>query len=179
MRVILDNKKGSIFDGIIWIIIAFVTLLVFGGLYYMHDSVYTGLKSVGSVGDVNVTNITMIVFEPATRDMIGGLNILAFIILAGGAFSILVHNFLVRMHPAWMIVYILMTILAVIVSAFISNSYMELLNNASLGSTLSQFTMGNFIMQWLPYWSAIIGILGTIFLFIGTLRDRELSEGIM
>jgi hypothetical protein len=38
--------------------------------------------------------------------------------------------------------------------------------------------MGNFIMQYLPYWSAVIGILGAVFLFIGSLRDRELGGGI-
>ena len=103
--------------------------------------------------------------------------IIAFLIIAGGAFSILVHNFLVREHPAWFIVYILMTILAVIVSAYISNEYMALLDNEIIGSTLQEFTMGNFIMQYLPYWSAVIGIIGGVFLFIGSLRDRELGGG--
>lgn len=171
------NKKASIMDGIVWIIIAFVTLFVFAGLYYFHTQVYEGLSSVGSVGNLNVTNITKTVFEPATRDMLNGLNIIAFIILAGGAFSILVHNFLVREHPAWFIVYILITILAVIVSAYISNEYMDLLSNEIIGDTLSGFTMGNFIIQYLPYWSAVIGILGGVFLFIGALRDGELGGG--
>lgn len=173
------NKKGSVMDGIVWIIIGFVTLFVFAGLYYFHTQVYAGLSSVGSVGNINITNITETVFEPVTKDMLNGLNILAFIILGGGAFSILVHNFLVRQHPAFFIVYILMTILAIIVSVYISNQYMDLLSNEVIGSTLSGFTMGNFIMQYLPYWSAVIGILGAVFLFIGSLRDREISGGIM
>ncbi len=171
------NKKASIMDGIVWIIIAFVTLFVFAGLYYFHTQVYEGLSGVGSVGELNITNITETVFEPVTRDMASGLNIIAFLILAGGAFSILVHNFLVREHPAWFIVYILMTILAIIVSVYISNEYMSLLSNEVFGETLSEFTMGNFIMQYLPYWSAVIGILGGVFLFIGALRDRELGGG--
>jgi len=172
------NKKGSIMDGIVWIIIAFVVLFVFAGLYYFHTQVYNGLSSVGVIGDINVTNITKTVFEPVTQDMLNGLNILAFIIIAGGAFSILIHNFLVRQHPAFFIIYILITILSIIVSVYVSNEYMSLLSNDVIGSTLSGFTMGNFIMQYLPYWSAVIGILGSIFLFIGSLRDREISEGI-
>lgn len=171
------NKKASIMDGIVWVIIAFVVLFVFMALYYFHTQVYAGLSSVGTMGNINITNITESVFEPVTENMASGLNILAFIIIAGGAFSILLHNFLVREHPAWFIVYILMTILAVIVSAYISNEYMSLLGNDIIGSTLSEFTMGNFIMQYLPYWSAVIGILGGVFLFIGSLRDRELGGG--
>ena len=172
------NKTGSMMDVIIWIIVAFMTLLVFGGLYYMYSAVHDGLNDVGEIGEVNVTEITGTIFSPAYDGMINMLNILAFFIIVGGAFSILVHNFLVRMHPAWLIVYILMTILSIILSAYISNEYMSLLTNDALGSALSQFTMGNFIMQWLPYWSAVIGIVGAIFLFIGTLRDREFSEGL-
>lgn len=169
------NKKASIMDGILWIIIAFVTLFVFAGLYYFHTQVYSGLSDVGTVGTLNVTNITESVFSPVTTNMVQGLNIIAFIILAGGAFSILLHNFLVRQHPAWFVVYLLITILAIIVSAYVSNEYVSLLSNDVLGSTLSQFTMGNYIMQYLPYWSAIIGILGAVFLFIGSLRDREMG----
>jgi hypothetical protein len=172
------NKKASIMDGIIWIIIAFITLFVLAGLYYFHMQVYDGLTSVGTIGNLNVTNITKDVFDPITDNMVQGLNIIAFIILAGGAFSILIHNFLVREHPAWFIIYFLMAILAIIVSAYISNEYMALLGNDVIGSTLSEFTMGNFIMQYLPYWSAVIGILGAVFLFIGSLRDRELGGGI-
>ncbi len=169
------NKKASIMDGIIWIIIAFVTLFVMGGLYFMHMQVYNGLTSVGTAGSLNITNITQTVFDPVTNDMANGLNILAFLIIACGAFSILIHNFLVREHPAWYIVYVLMTILAIIVSVYLSNNYMEMLSNDVIGSTLSEFTMGNFIMQYLPYWSAVIGIIGGVFLFIGSLRDRELG----
>ena len=171
------NKKGSIMDGIIWLIIGFFTILVFAGLIYMYNSVYDGLVGVGSVGALNVTNITQMVFDPTHDALIQNFNVIAFLILAGGAFSILIHNFLVRQHPAWMIAYILITIVAVILSAYISNAYMDLLSNAALGSTLTQLTMPTFIMQWLPYWSAVIGIFGAMFLFIGALRDRELGGG--
>lgn len=173
------NNKGSVMDIIIWIIIAFVTIFVMAGLFYLHNQVYDGLSGVGSVGTTNVTNITKQVFDPVTQDMAQGLNILAFIILFGGAFSILVHNFLVRMHPVFLIVYILITIIAIVVSVYVSNEYMSLLTNDVIGSTLQGFTMSNFIMQYLPYWTAVIGILGAVFLFIGTLRDREISEGIV
>jgi len=173
------NKKGSIMDGMVWIVIAFITLIVFGGLYIMYDNVYTGLRDVGNAGNINVTNITDTVFKPTHDNMIQNMNVIAFLILAGGAFSILVHNFLVRMHPVWIVAYIFMTILAVIASAYVSNIYMELLTNEAVGSTLQQFTMSNFIMQYLPYWSAVIGLIGTAFLFIGALRDRELSGGIV
>jgi len=172
------NKNGSILDGIMWIIIGMITLLVFGGLIYIHNSVYDGLHGVGMVGEVNITNITETVMKPTHDSLIGGMDGIGFLILAGGAFSILISNFLVRKHPAWLIAYILITIIAVILSAYVSNEYMALLNNEALGVTLSQLTMSNFVMQWLPYWSAIIGIFGAIFLFIGSMRDNEFSEGI-
>lgn len=171
------NKKASILDGMIWIIIAFITLVVFAGLYYLHIQVYEGLSGAGSIGATNISNITETVFAPATDGMLQGLNILGFIIIVGGAFSILVHNFLIRIHPVFFIAYLIMTILTIIVSAYISNQYMALLSNDVIGSTLQQMTMGTFVMQYLPYWAAVIGIVGSIFLFIGIIRDREISGG--
>lgn len=172
------NKKGSILDIFIWMILSFILLIVFAGLLLMFNSTYDGLREVGTIGNINITNITDTVFKPAGDNMSSGLNVLAFIIIAGGAFSILIHNFLVRIHPVWFIAYILMTILSVLVSAVLSNRYMELVSLGIIDGNLSEFTMGNFIMQYLPYWAAVIGIFGAILLFIGMIRDREITGDI-
>lgn len=166
------NKKGSIIDIIVWIVAAFLTLLILGILVYVFNVAATELSAVGTIGSVNMTNITGQTFGPVNASLAPSLHTIAIIIIVVSAISIMVHNFLVKAHPVFFLTYAFMAVLSIGVSAYVSNQYTALLNNEVIGSTLQGFTGANFIMAWLPYWAAIVGIFGTIFLFIGIIRDR-------
>jgi len=53
------------------------------------------------------------------------------------------------------------------------------LQNATLGSTLSDFTAASFIMLNLPVWVVIIGLFGAIFLFAGIIRDAQAGGSVV
>lgn len=164
------NKKGSVLDIIIWIAIAFITIVFLGIWLYGHNLLTTALLNSGS--DL-VVNATQAIVVPVNDALGQWLQIIAFVIIFGMAISILISNFLIRAHPVFFVIHLFMTIVGIIVSATISNRYMELLTNPTIGTTLQSFTAVNFIMQWLPYFTAIIGIFGAIFLFMGIIRGRE------
>jgi len=166
------DKKGSVVDIIIWIVAAFVIIITLAIFVYLFNTIDTHLSDLGQIGSVNMTNITAQTFGVVNDSLAPNMHTIALIILVVSALSILIHNFLVKAHPVFFVTYFMMAIGAIIVSAYVSNEYSSLLGNEVLGSTLQGFTGANFIMAWLPYWAAIIGIFGAIFLFIGIIRDR-------
>lgn len=169
----MRNKKGSVLDTVVWTFISLVVLVVLGLLLYGFTIMGDAVSNIGTVGSVNVTAVSEQTFGIAIPAITQWLPILGFVILIGGAISILISNFLIKAHPAFIFVYLIGTILAIIAAAYISNFYVDtLLNDPVIGAALANFTAGNFIMQWLPYFAAVIGIFGTIFLFMGILRDR-------
>ena len=165
-------KKGSIIDIVVWVVGAFLTILILGGLLYMFGILNTELGDIGQVAGMNMTSITEDVVGPAAQGLAIWLPRIAVIILVMSGLSILIHNFLVKAHPVFIGTYVMMTIASVIISAYVSNQYMDLLSNEVLGPTLATFGGANLIMYWLPYWTAIIGVFGFIILFIGAIRDR-------
>lgn len=167
------NKKGSIIDIIIWVIAGIITIFVLGILIYAFSTIETELSDIGMVGNMNMSNITEQTFGQVNESLAPWLHTIAVIIIIMSGISILIHNFLVKAHPAFFISYFFVTIGAVIASTYISNEYMKLLSNEVLGTTFSGFTGANFIMQWLPYFTTVIGIFGFIFLFIGIIRDKS------
>lgn len=164
------NNKGSIVDPIVWLIVAFITITFLGFMVFSFGEIYDGLMSSNSDLIQESTEATM----GHVNSSIGpGLHTLAFVIIFMSGISIFIHNFLVKAHPVFFITYILMGIGAIIASAYLSNHYMNLLTNEAIGSTFQEFTAANFIMQWLPVFTAIISIFGGVFLFIGIIRtDR-------
>lgn len=164
------NKKGSILDPIIWIVLAIVTIFILAGFLYMFNQLNTELRSIDT-GSLNMTDIADDTITPVNSALNTWMPILAYIIIFTSIISIFIHNYLIKSHPLFIAVYIVLGIVAIIVSVYISNFYVDFLSNEVLGSTLERFTGANFIMTWLPYIVTIINAIGTILLFLGLLRN--------
>ena len=163
-------KKGSILDIIIWIIIGFTTLLFLAVWLYGHGQLTEQLMDTGMVAGVNASKAAQDTFGKVNSSM-SILHTIAFVIIVTLAISIFISNFLVKAHPVFFIVYLLITVVAIVFSAYISNAYEALLSNELIGTTLTGFKAGTYIMLHLPIWTTVIGLFGALFLFIGITRD--------
>lgn len=177
LRSLRKNKKGSIIDLFIFLALAFVIVLFFGVWIYGFGILSDTFSNMNLVinnsgeGGVNISaeaDKTIGVVDKVQTD---SLHSLAFIMIIMMGVTIFLTNFLVKSHPAFFIVYIMVIIGAIIASVYISNQYESLMSNDVLGTTLSEFTGASFIMLHLPLWVTVIGIFGAIFLFMGILRD--------
>jgi len=179
LRKIKMKKKASVIDPLIWIVVAFVVVTFFAFWVYGFKQLTDTLIAIPGTAEVNISDAaqeTFGVVEPAQRT---GLQVLAYILIFAMALSILLTNYLERVHPAFFIVYLFVIIGAVIASVYISNQYETLMTNEIIGSTLTEFTGGSFILLYLPIWVTVIGFFGAIFLFAGIMRDRGMGESIV
>jgi len=174
------NKKGSILDLFIWMVVAFVIVLFFGIWIYGYGILSDTMSNMNLVINISNTGYGLGVNVSATSDQTLGvvnsvqknaLHSLAFIMIVMMGLTIFLTNFLVKSHPAFFIVYVIVVIAAIICSVYISNQYESLMSNEVLGETLSEFTGASFIMLSLPLWVAVIGIFAAMFLFMGIIRD--------
>lgn len=173
------NKRGSVIDNVVWIVVSFLTIVILGFLVYMFQVVEVELNQIGEIGNgVNMSDITADTFGVVNPALVNWMPRIALIIILFSALSILIHNFLVKAHPVFFVTYFFMAIVGVIISAYISNQHALLLQNEVIGSTLQLFTGANFIMEWLPYFVAVISIFGAIFLFINFPKDTQGGVGV-
>lgn len=168
------NRKGSIFDLIVWIVVITIMLVFFAGFYYgfgiMKDQV-TSIVIPNS--PINISQAGEDTFGQVHTGL-ASLKWIALVITISMIISIMVSNFLVKAHPVFFIVYIMMTIVGVFLSVYIANAYESILVSSNpISTTLQSFTAMNFIMLHLPIWTTIVGIMGAIFLFIGIIVDRD------
>jgi len=178
MRKLINNKRGSILDIFIWIILSFVVVVFFATWMWGHNIITTTLTSIDT-GDsnINVSDAAVKTFGQV-NSALAWLRILAWVIIFAEILTIIISNFYVNSHPIIFIPYLFIIIAAVMFSVYISNYYETLISNDLLGSTITSFTGGSFIMLNLPLWTTIVGFIGLIFLTIGILRDRQLGGGI-
>jgi hypothetical protein len=74
-------------------------------------------------------------------------------------------SYLVTTKPVYFVPYIFIVIIAVVVSAGISNAYDMVRTNPTLASTFEGFVGANYIMLYLPIWIAVVGIIGGIIMY--------------
>ncbi len=169
------NKKGSLIDIFIWIIIGFITVVFLGAWVFMNGIVTEALVAVPTNNGVNVSGAAQQIAVPVNDALAPGLHLLSFSIIIGLMLNIYISNFLVKGNPVFFILYIFITISAVILSAIVSNIYEGLLAGELLGTTLLGFRASNFILLNLPLWSVIISLTGAVFLFVNIQRDSDVG----
>ena len=178
-KIMTKQKRGSVIDLLLWLVVSFIIVIFFAVWIYGFDQITTTLTGITGTSSVNISAAAGDTFGKVNPAQKSGLHILAFVMIFSMALSILLTNFLVKVHPAFFIVYLFIIIAAVITSVYLSNQYENLMSNTFIGPTVSEFTGGSFIMLNLPIWTTVIGIFGMIFLFSGILRDQGQGGGII
>lgn len=181
------NKRGqtsaSYADVFIFIIISFVVVVFFGILYYGFGQVEDVLVNVDLQfsGDGQFANFSEIVEGTygEVYDAYGFLRIITYAIIFSMVLVILISNYLVRINPVFFILYVMVCMVAIIVSAYVSNTYESLLLDPTFGSTLMSFTGSSYIMLYLPYWATVITLVGALIMFMGIIRTRNQEGGLL
>lgn len=166
------NKRGSLIDGILWMVMAFIIVMFFGMWLYGINLVDSSLADIDTPIGANTTvsEISADTFGQMAAGLTQ-LRLLSFVLIIGMILTIFISNFLVKAHPVFFIPHVFINILGIILAVIISNTYETFLTDANIGTTLQSFSASNFILLNLPYFAAIVGFLGAIFLFAGIIRD--------
>ncbi len=180
LKPIKIRKKGSVIDILVWLVVSFIIITFFGLWIYGFNLVTDKLTSINTGSStINISDAAQKTFGQINPAQTKGLHTLAYVMIFIMGLSILVSNFLVKTHPAFFVVYLLIVIGAIISSVYISNQYESFLTNDVVGTTFAGFTGANFIMLYLPIWTTVIGLFGALFLFAGIMRDRGMGESIV
>lgn len=164
------NKRGGFTDLFIFMIFAFVIILIAVVFVYIGNTTQDQLQETVGQMDLHDTQgqNASVVIDDTFGDVnlsYGALNWIAVFLIGGMIISIFIGSYLVTTKPIFFIPYLFIVIIAIVVSVPLSNAYETLSNNATLGATFTGFQGANWIMLNLPIWITIIGITGGIIMF--------------
>jgi len=183
------NKKGNagvvltLIGIFLFMMFVFVLSITTGLFKFAIDSTYNALIEnsdaiQNAVGDSN--NATQIIDDSfgKVRTSYESMKWLTVMLIMGMFISILMLNFLVRLHPAWFMVYFFIGIVALVMSFPMANTYEQIYANPDLASSYTGFFGMNFITLNLPYWVAGLFFLGGIIMLINMVRANAGSGGL-
>lgn len=77
----------------------------------------------------------------------------------------LITAWLVGGHPIFMVAYIIVIIVSVAISPFLSNAWEDITQSAVFGVTINSFPITNHILTTLPYYVVVLGLIGFVVMF--------------
>lgn len=176
----LGQINNPIFSLFVFMIIAFITVVLIAGMMYSMNLINNALINVGSINEANAgnpgyTNMTYAaqVTFGAVNNATKGMPLVSISIIFSLMMGIIMSSFFLRVHPAFFFLYVLLTVLAIIFSVPISNAYQTLLQSNIFDGYLTQQPMGNWILINLPMVVCVVGILGGIMLLINIVRNEQ------
>jgi len=175
------NKRGSFGDLFIFMIIGFIVVMISVIMIFIVGQANSKLHEKMDGMDLHDTmgNNASVVIDNTVGQTVTTLTALHWIsvmLIVGMILGIFIGSYLVETKPIFFIPYIFITIIAIVVSVPMSNTYETLSNNPTLSTTFLGFTGANWIFLNLPVWITIIGFVGGIIMF-SRMGKREGLQG--
>lgn len=179
MRSIIKSKRGSFLDLIIWLVIAFVSVVFIGLWFYMHSTLNNTMMSFNFDLGNNKTwqsDVVSPTIGVVQNQYVIYMDLIAFAIIFSMILSMLVMNYFVESYKVLFVLYFVITLVGVVIAVYFSNYYESIfLNSPDFGPYFETLTMTNMIIQYLPIWTFVIGLLSAIILFIGFTKEGGVS----
>ena len=163
------NKKGAFTDMFLFIILAFIIVVICGVFIYMgnitKDKLHETMDDMVFADNVNTSEVIEDTFGDVTASY-NALYWIAILLIVGMIISIFIGSYLVTTKSVFMLPYLFILILAIVFAVVISNAYELIITQATeLAPTLLNFVGANFILAKLPVWVTLIGLVGAIIMF--------------
>lgn len=137
------NKKGDVSDIITFIVIIFFLAVGLVVAAFANDKIKNIVEDTAlNQSDSATTIVSSLNYITTTGVQRAFVFIFAFMII-----GMMLSSFLVRVHPAWIFLYILFLGFAVIITVPLANTYQTLIESSALSEVAAQQTQITFIMQ--------------------------------
>jgi len=154
---ILNYKRASIIDILPLMLLTFIFVIcaVIGYVIYDHmvtSGFYTLLPAAAPMQTGFENAFT------AMDWMVGFLFI-------GAAISSIIGAILIRSHPAFFLISIVVLLIEVIVGVVLSNIWYNLITNAEFAGALAQFRIADWVMSNLPVMTLVIALIVAVVMY--------------
>jgi|TARA_R100000093_G_scaffold58046_1_gene30317 hypothetical protein len=176
------NKRGDFTALFVFMIIAFALSILVVVMYYVGTETFNQLltnqegiqKALEGTG-LNATDVITDTFGQVPNAY-QSLKWITTMLIVGMMLSILISSFMVRTRPVFLVAYVLIWIIAIIVSVPLSNVYDTVYQNDLLASSFAGFWGQTYIFLNLPLWITVIGGLAGILMFVNMVRGERYNE---
>ena len=161
LRRISKDTRGDVTDMLIFLILIFVFAIILFILTFVISEISEGLRTGGLNNTVEGTDAIDQLDSFGVRGIQRGF----FLLFVGFIISTLLTSFLVRTHPIFMFLYILVLGITIFIGTFLGNAYNALVTNPIFSEQLISQTLFILVMDNIITILIAVGALSMIIVF--------------
>lgn len=155
------NKRGTARDVILIGVLVFIIAV---GMFVIYFAMTTTVNKLVTAPVINESNATVTAFQ-GVNNVTSKLDYVVFAVFIGLVLALIITSWFVGGEPIFMFIYFIFVVIAVIVSAILSNVWETLVNKAAFGATLAAFPITNQLLTNFPLYVGIVGFIGVVAMF--------------
>lgn len=161
LRNIKRDKKGDVTDVIVFMLIAVFLAISFIVVLLMNDKIKDVIEDT-ALNDTSASESILDSFDNINSTVVQRGYILFMAILLIG---VIVSSFLVRIHPGFLFLYILILGFAIFIAVFAANMYSDLVEVEEIAEIADDQPMITYVMEHLVLITLAVGALSMIIVF--------------
>lgn len=173
---LMRSETGALSDPFIWMISGIVIVFVLAGMWYGYDKIHEVVYNIPETGGLNFSEAKEMTFEKVDPAF-NLLRVIGFFIFMASGVSIWVSNRFTTTRAEFFILYIFIMLVAVVASAYIANSYVDLRNLQIFEGKMEEFGYINYFYQYLPWIVAVMMGIGLIIGMVSKSQSKVYATG--
>jgi len=174
----MDKKGIATANIFLFIIVAFIAIIVIGVFLYSYNAITSSLLDSGveMVGQVNLTNATQNTMGKINTAMLNQANVISIIFLFAMVFAMFIVAYITRdKSPAiFFVMDILIIIFAYILAVYMSNAYEIVIESIPFQSIFtSNLNLASTFLLRLPEITIIVGVIIMIISYSAIPKTKE------
>ena len=147
--------------------VIFVVVFVFSialALFVLNFTMGTAVDQIINNTGVNSSVASTAAFE-GIKTTTARFDWLVIGVYIGLLIAMIATSWFIAGNPMFMLIYFIVTVLGVLVSALLANTWETLTQSSVFGTTVANFPMTNHLISLFPFYVAIMGFVGFVIMF--------------
>lgn len=149
-----SQLRGSVLDAGFLLIIVFVLAIVMVGVAYVGNV-------LTHTGNTTIDSYTTTAYAGTT-----GLNMVAPFMVLGIGIALIISSVMVRSHPAFFFVFLVINAIFAYVSMFLSNAWQSVFTGSAIGTVAQTFNAWTWLFMYMPFISIALGMIFAIAVYV-------------
>lgn len=155
------NRRGSAQDVLLIGVLLFAFGIGFLILHMVGTQIYDGLLANSQIQ----TSTATIEVLNAAKAQLAKLDLFFLAVFIGLVLALIITSWFISTNPLFMSLYVVIIIIAVVVSMGLSNAWEAASQRPAFVTSLAAVPITNHVLSYLPYYIAVVGMIGCIVLF--------------
>lgn len=155
------NRRGSAQDILLIAVLLFALGLGFLILHMVGTHIYNGLLANSQIQ----TSAATVEVLQAAKAQLAKLDLYFLAVFIGLVLALIITSWFISTNPLFMSLYVIIIIIGVVVSMGLSNAWESASQRPAFVTSLAAVPITNHVLSYLPYYIAVIGMIGCIVLF--------------